>query len=165
MAAVGDLCSQRELNNLKLLRLPRVEQLLWLAGGHRKGIRSLNRQVVLGRQIIVSEDISLHLVTRDGKIIFVKPLPGGLFNDASELELSGESDSDATLRGFVWTYIMMVQSQTDFRIALEHYLLPSSFCPDEESSDTGKRAREKFDAAYQCWCAKRTLWETTILNG
>jgi hypothetical protein len=111
MAGVGDHCSQQELENMELLRRPWVQQLIWITGGHRNGIRSLNRQVVLGRQIIVSEDISLHLITQDGKIIFLKPLPRGLFNDDGELELSGKPDLDAILRGFVWTYIMMVQSQ------------------------------------------------------
>jgi len=167
MAGVGAHCSRRELENLELLQRPRVQQLIWIAGGHRNGIRSLDRQIVLGRQIVVSEDISLHLVTQDGKVIFLKPLPGGLFNDDGELELSGEPDSDAILRGFVWTYIMMVQSQTDFRIALEHHLFPSVFCPDGDSADTGKGARERFDAAYRGWCAKRTSWEISlpIVNG
>ena len=48
MAAVGDHCSRRELENLELLQHPRVQRFIWIAGGHRNGIRSLDRQIVLG---------------------------------------------------------------------------------------------------------------------
>jgi hypothetical protein len=34
------------------------------------------------------------------------------------------------IRGFIWTYISMIKSVTDFRIAMDNHLLPEDFTPN-----------------------------------
>jgi hypothetical protein len=149
-------CLQPGLERLGMLS--DVSHRLWLAGSHWGHIRPLHRQLVLGRQIIVSEDISLHLITQNGKTIFVKPFPKELLqSDRSLAELAA---SDVVCRGFIWTYMSMIQSETDFRIALQNHLLPALLCPDGlEPYSMNKR---QWDEAFQTWVHSKETWETKM---
>jgi len=120
----------------RLEELAQVQNILWLAGNVNTAIRPLHRHIVLGRNIIVCEDISLHLVTRGGKMILIKPLPKSLtalanahatqpLTDISRL-IPDENQRNL-IRGFIWTYISMIKSVTDFRIAVDNHLLPEDF--------------------------------------
>jgi hypothetical protein len=165
----------RRLESSRLQKLRRIMGLLWLAGNHRRTIRPLHRHKMLGREIIVSEDISLHLVTQDGKVVFIKPFPRDLLTDSGlnvpvdQPRPSARSPSHPPnpqlqtqiiqlvnlddvveeqaniIRGFIWTYISMIQSVTDFRIAVENHLLPAKISHElgiEEAFDNWHRSVE-----------------------
>lgn len=63
---------------LSLKRLEAMHEYLWLVGLPRPP-RPLHQQLVLGRDIIVTEKLDMHLVWETGRI-FVKPLPRYLLN-------------------------------------------------------------------------------------
>jgi hypothetical protein len=95
----------------------------------------------------------LHLVTGGGKMILIKPLPKCLtayahatqpLADVHISDNAQQSQSQANkisrfirdenqrnlICGFIWTYISMIKSVTDFRIAMDNHLLPEDFTPN-----------------------------------
>ncbi|KAI0254448.1 hypothetical protein BJV78DRAFT_1184382 [Lactifluus subvellereus] len=100
-------------------RLDSIYSYLWLAGLPRKHIRRLHRHKILGRDVVVSDDISLHLVSRGGKTIFIKPFPSFLRSDLA-------SQTERHALGFISTYYSMIISESDHHLAKELHLLPES---------------------------------------
>lgn len=98
-------------------------------------ITPLHGQLVRGRSIVLSENPELHLVWI-GERIFIKPLPRFLLSWAFWkgflVETPPGFDSERreflirSILGFMRTYRLLIQYESDFRIAQEMGLLPSS---------------------------------------
>ena len=73
---IAPIATSREflLQELDTTPLDEIERYLWVAGLTADKIRPLHRQLVVGRQIVVCEQVHLHLVRNQGSI-FVKPIP------------------------------------------------------------------------------------------
>lgn len=115
---------------LTVSRLNRIHNYLWLAG--RAGnIRSLHRQKILERDIVIAEKTDLHLVW-DGSRIFIKPLPKFLLDHGFFKEhlcsRSTSSDEESSLYGnacgFLLSYTWLIRHESDFLIAKELNLIP-----------------------------------------
>lgn len=150
---VGDLihlcAAERQIlaflkDELELHRLTSIFDWLWIAGRPMPP-RPLHHQLMLGRNILITEDMSLHLVWATGRI-FLKPVPRFLLgrsfwakyltcpqlclhgNEAS----NGEQENDLGCRlglrrlalGFLASYTALVSHESDFFIAKEKHLLP-----------------------------------------
>ncbi|SPO01039.1 uncharacterized protein DNG_03787 [Cephalotrichum gorgonifer] len=133
---------ERELD---LQRLSRVQGLLWFAGLPLPP-RALHLQLLLHRDIVVAEQMDMHLVWTDGRI-FIKPLPRFLLDPrfwASYLcclsncccaagaaqggRVIVRKCQQKSLReraaGFLFSYAALISHESDFYIAVEKHLLP-----------------------------------------
>jgi len=122
---------ERELNPARLHQRIRF---LWLTG-RPVPPRPLHHQILLGRDIFVSERIDLHLVWGAGRI-FVKPIPRYLLNpdfwgkhlvsSSSGEESKGEwrDHLRQCAMGFLLSYVALIAYESDFRIATEKGLVP-----------------------------------------
>ncbi|KAF1825093.1 uncharacterized protein K489DRAFT_377633 [Dissoconium aciculare CBS 342.82] len=112
-------------------RFHKIEHLIWLAGRPLPP-RPLHQQLLLSRQLVLSESIDLHLVWKKGTI-FVKPLPRYLL-DRKFWTAHLRSDSEDGLllvksaRGLLFSYTALVRHESDFSIAQAKRLLPGSLC-------------------------------------
>ncbi|KAE9409628.1 hypothetical protein BT96DRAFT_741814, partial [Gymnopus androsaceus JB14] len=106
-------------------RLNGIHRHLWLAGWN-ESVHPLHWHLMVKRKIVVTEDPDMHLVCTD-EAIFVKPLPISLLNYHIYLHhLSNHDTLSAAARGFLRTYSRLVVHESDFLLAQQHYLLPSS---------------------------------------
>ncbi|KAK3393260.1 hypothetical protein B0H63DRAFT_14818 [Podospora didyma] len=108
---------------------------LWLISTQSSAsISPLHKQRILGREILISDTADLHLIWHYSRI-FLKPLPRYLLSHAfweylHHLSSSGklhdhdQEDILPAITGFLRTYAHLIQSETDFRIALSHGLVP-----------------------------------------
>ncbi|KAK6353700.1 hypothetical protein TWF696_005661 [Orbilia brochopaga] len=124
---------QREL---LVKRLDDVQKHLWLVGRPMPP-RPLHYQLVLSRNIVITEAMDLHLVW-SGSRIFLKPIPAYLLDSdfwATHLLCSGAVDHDQrerredlarSARGFLFTYTALIAYESDFRIAQQACLLPDT---------------------------------------
>ncbi len=118
-------------------RLNSVHKHMWLAGRPMPP-RPLHHQIMLRRNIVVTEDMELHLVWYKTRI-FIKPVPTYLLDPAfwasQRLDrgpADGDGDGDAKrrrevaacARGFLFTYTALIAYPSDFRIAKERGLIP-----------------------------------------
>ena len=126
--------------------LDELYQHLWSVArrsGH--SIDPLNRQRVNGRDILATDDPSLHLVWHRHRI-YVKPMPLCLLNHdfwATYLASTAEKESTATSRrmsssaepmfdgrialGFMRSYALLIRHHLDFVLAREAHLFPEDF--------------------------------------
>lgn len=127
-------------------RLEDMHRWLWLAGRPMPP-RPLHHQLVLGREVVVSEKIELHLVWTYQNRLFLKPLPRYLL-DAGFWPVHLLADVDtrprdhgrdertprlsvtaaaaaAAARGLLFSYTALVAYESDFRIARDKGLLPA----------------------------------------
>jgi hypothetical protein len=117
-------------SELSPTRIHQRMRYLWLAG-RPVPPRPLHHQLLLGRDIFVSERIDLHLVWGGGRI-FVKPIPRYLLNpDFWSAHLSSQAHGNRThLRqcamGFLLSYVALIAYESDFRIATDKGLIPPS---------------------------------------
>lgn len=106
---------------------------LWLMSTQSSAnINPLHKQLVKGRQVIVSEDPRLHLVWRQDRV-FVKPLPPYLMSYSfwtdillSDPPVLGHKQQRiaAAALGYLRTYYYLLQHESDLRVAQkEHTLL------------------------------------------
>lgn len=98
--------------------------------------RPLHYQLVLGREIVVSENIELHLIWTYGSPsrIFLKPLPNYLLEaefwstyilpDAKTNNM-GQPQLDAAARGLLFSYTALIAYESDFKLAKDRGLLPA----------------------------------------
>lgn len=135
-------CIEKELD---LDRLTDVQTWLWVAGLPFPP-RALHRQLLLGRQIFVTEQMDMHLVWTTGRI-FLKPLPSFLLDpdfwsqyltcprECRCIDKSNETFSATQQRckqmvlrrralGFLFSYAALISHESDFSIAKDKYLLP-----------------------------------------
>lgn len=129
---------------LDLQRLNSVFDWLWLAGRPMPP-RPIHYQLILGRDILVTEDMGMHLVWTTGRI-FIKPIPRFLLdplfwsdclscpsgcpglrqreNSNQEGVPSCRLGLRAQALGFLLSYTGLISHESDFFIAQEKHLIP-----------------------------------------
>lgn len=109
-----------------LTRLNKIHNYLWLCG-LPSSPRSLHYQQLKGRQIVISEQLDLHLIwSSNPNRIFVKPLPRYLLSPQFwRSHICVSRDVYQTALGFILSYIHLIERESDFNIATEHNLLPA----------------------------------------
>ena len=118
---------QREL---LVKRLDDIAHWLWVCGRPMPP-RPLHHQVLLSRKIVVTEKAELHLVWYRNRMM-IKPIPPYLLDPDfwTTYLLSSKSEQQQELvkcaRGFLHTYTALIAYPSDFLIAQEKGLLPSS---------------------------------------
>ncbi|KAH7159351.1 hypothetical protein DER46DRAFT_663330 [Fusarium sp. MPI-SDFR-AT-0072] len=107
-----------------LSRLHKIQKRLWLAGLPLPA-RSLHRQKMLGRDIVITDQSDLHLTWRESTI-FVKPLWKPLLDyDFWRTELcNGDLQTYKSAAGLVLSYVWLITSKSDLQIAKDHKLVP-----------------------------------------
>lgn len=121
-------------------RLNAVHKHFWLVGRPMPP-RPLHAQLTLRRDIIVTENMDLHLVWARNRI-FLKPIPEYLLDPdfwtahlLPQATRSTRADGDnrrrlqeveACVRGFLFTYCALLSYPSDFRIAKERGLVPEA---------------------------------------
>jgi hypothetical protein len=100
-----------------------VDRGLWLAG--RIGnICPLHRQRLLGRRVVITEQLDLHLLWKEA-VIFIKPLPGWMLDEGfMNKYVSSDAQLIEAANGFLATYARLINHRSDFRIAKDEHLLP-----------------------------------------
>lgn len=123
---------------LLVKRINRVQDWLWICGRPMPA-RPMHYQVLLGRNITITENIELHLVWSKDRI-FIKPIPLYLFDPdfwsihlipqpQSSTEKTDASRQEHLFRcalGFLFSYTSLIAYQSDFDLAKSHGLLPST---------------------------------------
>lgn len=116
-------------------RLNDVHNSLWIAGRPMPP-RHLGHQIVLSREVIVTEDMELHLLWR-AKHIYIKPLPKYILDEKFwRLYLAEKGQDNAETaerrqkiaqcaRGFLLSYCALISYESDFKLAQTLGLLPS----------------------------------------
>lgn len=124
--------------DLNVSRLTEIEKYLWWAG-MRKAARPLHRQVMMDRNVIVTEQADLHLTWR-GPRIYIKPLPRYLLNvDFWKNNICSDTDSALfeSAKGFLLSYVWLVFNESDFQMAIDNSnhprLLPEGITYEEWS--------------------------------
>lgn len=126
---------------LDLRRLSVIHDLLWLVGRPMPP-RPLHYQVMLNREIVITERMDMHLVWTTGRI-HLKPIPRFLLapqfwtdhlspslnaNDTASRHVDGLAQHDTRLRrcalGFLFSYAALISHESDFAIAKKNSLLP-----------------------------------------
>ena len=114
---------------LNVPRLNEIHDFLWLAG-RPMGARSIHRQAMLGRAIVITEQVDLHLVRQESRI-FVKPMPDFLLSSEFwQLYLCKDRELFECAQGFLVSYLWLVCSKSDLRMAQREDLLSSEITWD-----------------------------------
>ncbi|KAK6522463.1 hypothetical protein TWF281_003024 [Arthrobotrys megalospora] len=114
-------------------RLDDIQDHLWMVGRPMPP-RPLHYQVMLSRDIVITESMDLHLVWAD-KRIFIKPIPGYLLDSEfwsahlmcpEDMDIQQRQEREElakAARGFLFTYTALIAYESDFRVALENGLI------------------------------------------
>jgi hypothetical protein len=114
-------------------RLNDVQDFLWIAGRPMPP-RPLHHQIVITREITITENVELHLVWSKNRI-FIKPMPRYLLDPdfwAAHLSSSCKESDERKPRviacalGFIFSYTALIAYESDFRLALEKGLIPTN---------------------------------------
>ena len=109
---------------LDVSRLNKIQRHLWLAGLPR-GARPLHKQLLLDRQILITEQADLHLVWSKSRL-FIKPLP--LFLLVHEYWLDYICLDEALYQsacGFLLSYGWLIGHRSDLAVAHRLGLVPT----------------------------------------
>ena len=116
--------------DLSVKRLNEIHRWLWLAGMPMPP-RPLTYQLSSSRQIMINEQMDLHLVWTPSLKIFLKPIPRYLLDHQFwEGELSTREDLYKCALGFLLSYSALIQYESDFHIAKKKRLIPSALTWD-----------------------------------
>ncbi|GAP89135.1 putative glycosyltransferase family 28 domain-containing protein [Rosellinia necatrix] len=111
-------------DELLVKRINNIQDWLWVCGRPMPP-RPLHYQLVLSREISITESPELHLVWSKNHI-FLKPLPSWLLDPAFwTSHILHDHDLARCARGFLFSYTALIAYQSDFNIAQERGLLPS----------------------------------------
>jgi len=109
---------------------------LWrVATSSHEHIDALHMHVAKRRTVVVIEDAGMHLVWFGG-LVFIKPIPKVLFSKdfwatyLSSHTISNKSMVPAIL-GFLRSYALLVDSESDFEIAQQEKLIPKDIAYDD----------------------------------
>jgi len=117
-------------DDLSVKRLNDIHRWLWLAGMPMPP-RPLTYQLASSRQIIVNEQMDLHLVWTSSLKIFLKPIPRYLLDHQFWKEkLSIREDLHKCALGFLLSYSALIQYESDYHIAIKKHLIPSELTWD-----------------------------------
>ncbi|KAI1266476.1 hypothetical protein F5Y18DRAFT_359162 [Xylariaceae sp. FL1019] len=112
-------------DELLVKRLNAVQDWLWICGRPMPP-RPLHHQVVISRDITITENPELHLVWSNNRI-FLKPLPSWIFDpDFWSQHLLPDINLSRCARGFLFSYTALIAYQSDFDLAQEKGLLPKN---------------------------------------
>lgn len=105
-----------------LSRFNAIRKLLWLIAVHGAP-RSLYYQKFLRREIVIAEELDLHLVWAKSRI-FIKPLPDFLLNyDFWESYISCEPRLHRAACGLLYSYFGLIRFGHDLQVAQECHLV------------------------------------------
>ena len=108
---------------LDVSRLNRIQKYLWLAG-LPKGSRPLHKQILIDRQIVITEQAGLHMVWNKSRF-FVKPLPMFLLTlEYWRDYICHDEELYRRACGFLLSYAWLISYQSDLHIAHKQGLLP-----------------------------------------
>lgn len=128
---------------LSVGRLNTLVEWLWVAG-QPMPLRPLHHQLLLDRDVVIAEQMDLHLVWTPGRI-FLKPLPPFLleprfWRDQLACKIGCDCSYDSGERGYIWecarrklwrcalgflfSYAGLICYESGFWIAKEKHLLP-----------------------------------------
>ncbi|KAM5523958.1 hypothetical protein QSH57_000003 [Fusarium oxysporum f. sp. vasinfectum] len=122
-------------SDLMTPHLDDLHRYLWLSGSRRwDNINPLHRQVVKGRQIVITENPEMHLI-RGVERIYIKPLPPYLlswsfWDSLREREFTDDEQARENIAiqaiGFLRSYFTLLKYESDFIIAMDdrNRLLP-----------------------------------------
>ena len=106
--------------------LNQVRRHLWIAGLPSSTTRPLHRHRVLNREIVVCEQVGLHLVSFRNRI-YVKPIPRCLlYHDFYNDHIAPNQHLSPQALGFLSSYLRLIRYESDFQIANELGLLPKT---------------------------------------
>jgi hypothetical protein len=121
---VADDVSAFLARDLDMSRLNRIHAYLWMAG-RPLNARPLQRQRMMGMEIVVTEQLDLHLLHFSHRLL-VKPLPGYLLSAGFwERYLCGSRVLHGAATGLLLSYVWLVCSPLDMKMALQLDLLPA----------------------------------------
>jgi hypothetical protein len=99
---------------------------LWVAGLPAEFTKPLHYHKVLGREVVIAEQMRLHL-TWGNTVLFLKPIPKVLLNH--EFFAKNVSPNDITYQramGYLHTYLRLIKHESDFDLARKLRLLPEN---------------------------------------
>lgn len=100
-----------------------IHRHLWWAG-RRGNIRPLHRQIMMHRNIRITECPTLHLVWYDSTI-YIKPMPEYLLDwDFFNEHICPNDELFQLACGFLTTYAKLIRHKSDLTVAIETGLLP-----------------------------------------
>ncbi|KAI0977384.1 hypothetical protein F4678DRAFT_12855 [Xylaria arbuscula] len=111
-------------------RINKVQDWLWVCGRPMPP-RPLHYQVASSRDITITENPELHLLW-SSKRIFLKPLPSWLLSpEFWTSHILHDAKLAQAARGFLFSYTALIAYESDFRLAVEKGLVPSSLKWDD----------------------------------
>jgi hypothetical protein len=131
-----NLISRFVAHELDLKKLHDIQGYLWLAGLPLPP-RALHHQVLLGREILITEQMHMHLLWSRGRIL-LKPIPRFLLSplfweqhllppqEAQGRDGSIQCSLRETALGFLLSYAALIAHESDFHLAKSKSLIPSS---------------------------------------
>ncbi|KAL9615110.1 MAG: hypothetical protein Q9167_000428 [Letrouitia subvulpina] len=110
--------------DLSVDRIEKFYKHLWLAGSPQRA-RPLHYHRMLHRKIIVTERADLHLLWQDDWI-FIKPLPTYIMSHGIwSTAIQEDQTTFNSARGFLLSYLWLVNRESDFAIAQSEKLISS----------------------------------------
>ncbi|KKK19202.1 hypothetical protein ARAM_004774 [Aspergillus rambellii] len=111
--------------DLDVSRLNRIHRYLWMAG-RPLNARPLQRQKMMGLDVVLTEQADLHLLKFSNKLL-LKPLPEYILaHDFWATYLCGSRELHACACGLLLSYVWLVCSPLDLKMAHQLDLLPGS---------------------------------------
>ncbi|KAF1838226.1 hypothetical protein BDW02DRAFT_576527 [Decorospora gaudefroyi] len=111
---------------LDVKRLNEVHEWLWLVG-LPTAPRPLHYQLVKKREIVVTEQLDLHLIWSSSRSasILIKPLPRFLLCPAFwRVHICPRQHLYETALGFLMSYVALIEREVDYNLAIHHGLIP-----------------------------------------
>ncbi|KAF1995469.1 hypothetical protein P154DRAFT_526276 [Amniculicola lignicola CBS 123094] len=110
--------------DLDLSRLNRIHGHLWMAGRPMRA-RPLHRYRMLGFDLLWTQQMDLHLLKFSNRLM-LKPLPEYLLcYDFWTTHICTDQDLYKSAAGFLLSYIWLIVSPLDLKVAHDNHLLPS----------------------------------------
>ncbi|KAF2203503.1 hypothetical protein GQ43DRAFT_447366 [Delitschia confertaspora ATCC 74209] len=110
--------------DLDLSRLNRIHDLLWMAGRPLRA-RPLHRYKMMGFDVVYTQQMDLHLLQFSNRLL-LKALPEYMLDyDFWEKHICGSPELHASAAGFLLSYVWLICSPIDLKLAHDHCLLPS----------------------------------------
>jgi hypothetical protein len=110
-------------SDLDIDRLNDIHPFLWLAG-LPSSPRALHYQVMKKREIVVAEQLDLHLVWSPSRI-FIKPVPRYLLSaDFWRANICPHPALFKTAFGLLTSYVALIEREVDYNLAMNNSLLP-----------------------------------------
>lgn len=135
------------MKDLNVGKLNNIDQYLWLAGSPTPP-KPLNYQVATSRMILVDERIDMHMVWEHTRHIHLKPLPKYLLDasfweehlncqgscckqpDNTSMSKACSKELEKCALGFLYSYISLIQFESDYTIARQYRLIPENITWD-----------------------------------